>query len=186
MIPEMTDQPPGTVAQQILISEEQLRRRVEQLGKDIARDFQGKQPLFVCVLRGAVVFHSDLIRAVDLELTIDFISVSSYGEATDSSGEVRLVKDLETSIHGRDVILVEDIVDTGLTLRYLLSNLNSRNPRSLKVCSLLSKPDRRRAPVGVDYLGFEIPNHFVVGYGLDHNQRFRNLPYVGILEPAKT
>ncbi|HUG44099.1 MAG TPA: phosphoribosyltransferase family protein, partial [Acidobacteriota bacterium] len=108
----MTDQPPGTVAQQILISEGQLRRRVEQLGKDIARDFQGKQPLFVCVLRGAVVFHSDLIRAVDLELTIDFISVSSYGEATDSSGEVRLVKDLETSIHGRDVILVEDIVDT--------------------------------------------------------------------------
>jgi hypoxanthine phosphoribosyltransferase len=186
MIPRMTDQLAGAIAQQILISEEQLRRRVEQLGRDITRDFQGKQPLFVCVLRGAVVFHSDLIRAVDLELTIDFISVSSYGESTDSSGEVRLVKDLETSIHGRDVILVEDIVDTGLTLRYLLSNLNSRNPQTLRVCSLLSKPDRRKVQIGVDYLGFEIPNHFVVGYGLDHNQRFRNLPYIGILETSKT
>ena len=145
-------------------------------------DYEGESPLFVCVLRGAAIFHADLIRNTNLNLFVDFLSAYSYGESTESSGEVQLIKDLESSIHGRDVILVEDIVDTGLTLDYLLRNLGSRRPRSLKVCSLLSKPARRKVSVEIDYLGFEIPDQFVVGYGLDHNQRFRNLPFIARLK----
>jgi len=166
---------------EILIGKTRIAERVRTLGGQISRDYEGKQPLVVGVLRGAVVFHADLIRHLELNLTVDFMSVASYGAATDSSGEVRLVKDLESSILGLDVILVEDIVDTGLTLDYLLRNLQNRRPSSLRVCSLLSKPARRRVEVRIDYKGFEVPDQFVVGYGLDHNQQFRNLPHVALL-----
>ena len=165
----------------ILVDKTRIADRVRNLGGEISRDYEGKQPLVVGILRGAVVFHADLIRHLELNLKIDFMSVASYGPATDSSGEVRLVKDLESSIFGLDVILVEDIVDTGLTLDYLLRNLKNRRPSSLRVCSLLSKPDRRRVEVTVDYQGFEVPDQFVVGYGLDFNQQFRNLPHVALL-----
>ena len=139
-----------------------------------------KSLLVVGVLRGAAIFHADLIRCLHPSIRIDFIAVSSYGPSTQTSGEVKLVKDLETSVGGTDLLLVEDIVDTGLTLDYLLRLLRSRNPRSLKVCSLLSKPSRRQVEVDIDYLGFEIPDRFVVGYGLDLDQRYRNLPFIGI------
>jgi len=168
--------------QSVLINESRIRNRVAELGDTIGRDYHGKSPLFVCVLRGAAIFHADLIRSTDLNLLVDFISVCSYGTSTESSGEVQLLKDLETSVQGRDVLLVEDIVDTGLTLDYLLRNLQSRRPQSMKVCSFLSKPSRRRISVSIDYLGFEIPDQFVVGYGLDHDQKFRNLPFVATLD----
>ena len=167
---------------EIVLSEEKIRRRVDELGAEISRDFRGREPLVVAVLRGAAIFHADLIRRLEPRIRIDFIAVSSYGEETESSGEVRLVKDLEISVHDSDLILVEDIVDTGLTLDYLVRILSSRRPRSLKVCSLLSKPTRREIPVVIDYLGFEIPDRFVVGYGLDLNQRFRNLPFIGTVD----
>lgn len=154
---------------------------MRSLGREITRDYRDKSPVLVGVLRGAAVFLSDLIRHVDLELQVDFIALSSYGSATETSGQVQLVKDLETSIDGADVILVEDIVDTGLTLNYLVGSLKSRNPASLRVCALLSKPSRRRVDVHIDYLGFEVPDSFVVGYGLDFDQQFRNLPYIGVI-----
>jgi hypoxanthine phosphoribosyltransferase len=172
---------PAAEVGQILIDEDRVAERVRDLGQEISRDYKGRQPLMVGVLRGAVVFLADLIRHLELNLRVDFMSVASYGSATDSSGEVRLVKDLESSILGADVILVEDIVDTGLTLDYLLRNLENHRPGSLRVCSLLSKPDRRRVEVPVDYLGFEVPDKFVVGYGLDFNQQFRNLPHIAVL-----
>ncbi len=168
---------------EILIGQQTILERVSEIGREITLDFAGRLPLLVCVLRGAALFYSDLIRRIDLPLRVDFIAVSSYGSATASSGQVRLIKDLETSIEGLDVILVEDIVDTGLTLNYLLQNLESRRPSSLKVCSLLSKPSRRQVEVGLDYCGFEIPDRFVVGYGLDFDQKFRNLPYIAVLDP---
>ncbi len=167
---------------QILISEEEIRRRVAKLGNRIATDYEGKVPLLVAVLRGAAIFHADLIRSIDLDLKIDFISVASYGAATESSGQVQFIKDLDISIQGLPVILVEDIIDTGLTVQYLLRNFCSRNPESLRVCSLLSKPARRQVDVPIDYLGFEIPDKFVVGYGLDFDQKYRNLPFVGVLD----
>ena len=167
---------------EVLISEEDISARVAELGGSIAADYEGRSPLLACILRGAVVFHADLIRQVSLPLTIDFISVSSYGSATKSSGEVRFIKDLESSIQGEDIILVEDIVDTGLTVTYLLEHLRARQPRSLRLCSLLSKPSRRKVEIDVDYLGFEIEDRFAVGYGLDLDQQYRNLPYVGVLE----
>ncbi len=166
----------------VLLNAQTIKQRVRSLGKEITRDYKDKSPLLVGVLRGAAVFLSDLIRHIDLELQVDFIALSSYGSATETSGQVQLVKDLESSIHGADVILVEDIVDTGLTLNYLISNLRSRNPASLRVCALLSKPSRRKVSVSIDYLGFEVPDSFVVGYGLDFAQQFRNLPYIGVLE----
>ena len=166
---------------EILIQEAQLESRVAQLGQQITSDFQGKIPLVVAALRGATVFHSDLIRHIDLHLQVDFISVASYA-ANETSGKVRLIKDLEGSIEGLDVILVEDIVDTGLTSQYLLAKLNSRRPASLHTCALLSKRSRRRVGVSIDYLGFEIPDRFVVGYGLDHNQGFRNLPFIATFD----
>lgn len=172
---------PDEIAE-VLIPEEEIQRRVKELGEELTCDYQGRSPLFVCVLRGAVIFHADLIRSVDLNVTIDFISVSSYGSATESSGEVQLIKDLGSSIKGVDVLLVEDIIDTGLTLNYLLRNLESRQPASLKVCSLLSKPSRRKIEVAGDYIGFEIPDRFVVGYGLDFDQRYRNIPFIGVLK----
>jgi hypoxanthine phosphoribosyltransferase len=166
----------------VLLNAQTIKRRVRSLGKEITRDYRDRSPLLVGVLRGATVFLSDLIRHINLELQVDFIALSSYGSATETSGQVQLVKDLESSIDGEDVILVEDIVDTGLTLNYLISNLKSRNPASLRVCVLLSKPSRRKVEVNIDYLGFEVPDNFVVGYGLDFDQQFRNLPYIGVLE----
>lgn len=170
---------------QLLIPERTIRRRVRQLGKQITRDYRGKSPLFVGILRGAVVFLSDLIRDIPLRLQVDFIAMSSYGSATVASGQVQLLKDLEDSIEGQDVILVEDIVDTGLTLSYLVGILKSRNPASLRICALLSKPERRKVEVEIDYLGFEIPDRFVVGYGLDFAGKHRQLPYVGVLDESE-
>jgi hypoxanthine phosphoribosyltransferase len=159
----------------ILLSEEQIQARVVEMGGAITRDYSGREPHLVGVLKGACPFMTDLARHIELPLTLDYIAVSSYGALTKSSGEVRLVKDLDQGLEGRDLLVVEDIVDTGLTLNYLLRLLKARGPRSVKVVSLLSKPARRLVDVPVDYLGFEIENQFVVGYGLDHNQKLRNL-----------
>jgi hypoxanthine phosphoribosyltransferase len=167
--------------EEILIAEERVQNKVSELAERISEDYQGRCPILVGVMRGAGMFHADLIRRIRLDLSIDFISVSSYGDNTHSSGEVQLVKDLETAVEGEDVILVEDIVDTGLTLAFLLRLISARNPASLKVCSFLSKPSCRRIDVGIDYLGFEIPDRFVVGYGLDYQQKYRNLPFLAVL-----
>jgi hypoxanthine phosphoribosyltransferase len=166
-----------------LIASEALQRRVRELGRDISRDYAGRRPLLVCVLKGAVFFLSDLMRHVEIPVEVDFMAVASYGSATDSSGVVRILKDLDTPIEGRDVLIVEDIVDSGLTLQYLMRNLGSRDPASLEVCSLLTKPSRRKVDLPVRYVGFEIPDQFVVGYGLDYAECYRNLPYVAALEP---
>lgn len=179
--PLMTGLP---VISEVVISESEIRRRVDELGARISEDYRDREPLVVAVLRGAAIFHADLIRRLEPRIRIDFIAVSSYGAETKSSGEVKLVKDLESSVHDTDLILVEDIVDTGLTLDYLVRLLESRRPQTLKVCSLLSKANRRKVPVRIDYLGFEIPDRFVVGYGLDLDQRFRNLPFIGTVDGA--
>ncbi len=159
----------------VLLSSEQIRARVSEMGRELQRDYAGRDLHLVGVLKGACAFMSDLCREIDLQLTLDYIAVSSYGAATKSSGEVRLVKDLDQGLAGRDLLVVEDIVDTGLTLNYLLNLLAARGPRSVKVATLLSKPSRRLVPVQVDYIGFTIEDHFVVGYGLDYNERYRNL-----------
>ncbi|MGK2954268.1 MAG: hypoxanthine phosphoribosyltransferase [Solirubrobacterales bacterium] len=166
---------------EVLISSEQLDRRVQELGSEISRDYLGKDLVMVGVLRGAVVFIADLLRRLEVPCEIDFMAVSSYGSSRDSSGVVRILKDLDDSITGRDVLIVEDIVDSGLTLNYLMRNLQARDPATLEVCSLLTKPERRRVEVPIKYTGFEIPNTFVVGYGLDHAQHYRNLDYVASL-----
>jgi hypoxanthine phosphoribosyltransferase len=166
---------------QILVGTEELDRRIAELGDEISRDYEGKDLLLVGILKGAVLFLSDLLRRIEVPAEVDFMAVASYGNATKSSGVVQILKDLEEAIEGRDVLIVEDIVDTGLTLRYLLETLESRNPRSLGVCALLSKREARIVEVPVEYVGFEIPNEFVVGYGLDYQQRYRGLPYVGVL-----
>ena len=168
---------------QTLVSEDDLRRRITELGAELARDYTGKDLLLVGILKGAVLFLSDLMRYIDIPAEIDFMAVSSYGSATKSSGVVQIMKDLEEPIEGRDVLIVEDIVDTGLTLRYLLSTLEGRGPRSIEVCTLLSKPAARVVEVPVKYVGFEIPREFVVGYGMDYQQRYRGLPYVAVLNP---
>ena len=168
----------------ILYTREQLKTAIADLGQRILRDYQGKTPVMVCILKGASVFFSDLIREIDLPLEIEFMATSSYGASTVSSGEVRLVKDLDCSILGRDVLLVEDIVDSGMTLNYLKKTLMGRGAASLRIVTLLDKPSRRIAPLTVDYTCFEIPDAFVVGYGLDYNERYRNLPDIGILSPA--
>ena len=177
--PRMAELP---AVSEVILSEEEIRRRVDEIGVQISADYRDREPLVVAVLRGAAIFHADLVRRLGPQIRIDFIAVSSYGAETESSGEVMLVKDLETSVHDTDLILVEDIVDTGLTLDYLVRLIQSRRPRSLRVCSLLSKTSRRKLPVCIDYLGFEIPDRFVVGYGLDFDQRFRNLPYLGAID----
>jgi hypoxanthine phosphoribosyltransferase len=159
----------------VLLSHDDVQARIKAMGQEITRDYEGREPHMVCVLKGAAIFMGDLCQAIDLPLTLDYIAVSSYGAATKSSGEVRLLKDLDQGLDGRDLIVVEDIVDTGLTLNYLLNVLRARGPRSVKVASLLSKPSRRLVEVGVDYTGFTIEDHFVVGYGLDFNERYRNL-----------
>jgi hypoxanthine phosphoribosyltransferase len=168
----------------ILLSEEQIRARVEELGAQISRDYEGKKPVVVGILKGSLVFMADLIRTLTIPLNIDYVAISSYGRSTASSGVVKIIKDLDESIEGRHVLVVEDIVDTGLTLRYLLDNLQSRGPASVKVCTLLDKPSRRKVDIVPDYNGFEIPDAFVVGYGLDYAENYRNMPYIGVLSRA--
>lgn len=164
-----------------LVSEEAIRTKVADLGRRISKDYQGEELLLIGLLRGSIVFLSDLMRAITIPVRLDFIGIQSYGVSTES-GAVRLVMDLETDIAGRHVLIVEDIVDTGKTLSYLVENLKARQPASLRVCALLDKPDRRQVPIKVDYVGFEIPDKFVVGYGLDFAEGYRNLPYVGVLK----
>jgi hypoxanthine phosphoribosyltransferase len=167
---------------EILISEEAIQNRIKELGAQIARDYAGRNPLLIGVLKGATFFLSDLLRAIDIPLGIEFIAISSYGSSTRTSGEVRILKDLDVPIEGRHIIVVEDIVDTGLTLSYLLANLKSRGAESVKLVALLDKYERREREVPIDYLGFRIPDHFVVGYGLDFAERYRNLPYIAVLK----
>jgi hypoxanthine phosphoribosyltransferase len=167
---------------EVLVGAEALQRRVRELADTISRDYAGRPLLLVGVLKGAVFFLSDLMRHIDIPVEVDFMAVASYGSATDSSGVVRILKDLDVAIEGRDVLIVEDIVDSGLTLQYLLRNLGSRNPASLEVCALLTKPDRRKVDLPARYVGFEIPDRFVIGYGLDYAERHRNLPFVAVLE----
>jgi hypoxanthine phosphoribosyltransferase len=164
----------------VLLSREQIATRVVEMGGEIERDYAGREPHLVGVLKGACTFLTDLSRAIDLPLTMDFLAVSSYGASTRTSGEVRLTKDLDQGLDGRDLIVVEDIVDTGLTLNYLLNLLRARGPRSLKVATLLSKPSRRLVEVAVDYVGFTIEDRFVIGYGLDYNEKYRNLPEIRV------
>jgi hypoxanthine phosphoribosyltransferase len=166
---------------EVLVEPEELQRRVRELAAEISRDYEGGDLLLIGVLKGAVMFLADLMRHLTVPCELDFMAVSSYGSATDSSGVVRILKDLEGSIEDRDVVIVEDIIDSGLTLHYLVRNLRARSPRSLEVCALLTKPERRRVDIPIRYTGFEIPNRFVIGYGLDHEQRYRNLEYVAVL-----
>jgi hypoxanthine phosphoribosyltransferase len=168
----------------ILVTRDELGQRVGELGQTIARDYPNLNPLLVCVLKGAVVFFADLIRAIDIPLTTDFISVSSYGVAAASSGVVKITSDLSISIEDRDVILVEDIIDSGRTISYLKRNLQTRHPKSLRICALLDKVERREVEVDLDYIGFTIPNVFIVGYGMDQGGLYRNLPYLAALEEA--
>jgi hypoxanthine phosphoribosyltransferase len=169
---------------EVLIDRDVLQRRIEELGEEISVDYAGRDLLLIGVLKGAVFFMADLMRNLTIPCEIDFMAISSYGDSTDSSGVVRILKDLDINIEGRDVLIVEDIIDSGLTLSYLMRNLEAREPASLEICALLTKPDRREADVPVRYIGFEIPNRFVIGYGLDYAERYRNLPYVGVLDPA--
>ncbi|WP_038113932.1 hypoxanthine phosphoribosyltransferase [Veillonella montpellierensis] len=168
----------------VLLSEEEIKKRVQELGEAISQDYKGEELVLVCVLKGAVVFYTDLIRAIgnDVDVSLDFISCSSYGNGTVSSGEVRIMKDLDRSVEGKHVLVVEDIVDTGTTLHYLLDNLKARQAKSVKLATLLNKPERRKVEVHVDYNGFTVPDYFVIGYGLDYAERYRQLPYIGILK----
>ena len=169
----------------ILVQSDELAHRVRALGEEISRDYAGRDLFLVGVLKGAVFFLSDLMRHLDIACELDFMAVASYGSSTDSSGVVRILKDLDASIEGREVLIVEDIVDSGLTLSYLLRTLRARDPASVEVCALLTKPERRKVELPIRYVGFEIPNRFVVGYGLDHAERFRNLPYVAALSEER-
>ena len=166
----------------VLLSEEEVDARIRQIAAKISKDYAGKEIHMICVLKGGVFFTCELAKRITVPVTIDFMCVSSYGASTVSSGKITIKKDLEESIEGRNVIVIEDIIDTGRTLRYLLDDLSTRGPKSLKLCAMLDKPDRRITDVAVDYTGFEIPDEFVVGYGLDYDQRYRNLPYIGILD----
>ncbi len=170
------------VAQEVLITREQLAQRVRELGQQITKDYEGEPVLLVGILRGSVPFMADIMREIDLDVTIDFMSVSSYGGSTKTSGVVRIVKDLETPIEGKNVIIIEDIIDTGLTLHYLKGHLLGRGPKSLKICAILDKPSRRKIDIKGDYIGFEVEDKFIVGYGLDFNQRYRQLPYISWLK----
>ena len=169
--------------QEVLFSEEQLKNRVREIAQQITADYQGKEIMLISVLRGSFVFMADLCRAIDLPCTLDFMAVSSYGKGTKSSGQVQITKDLSEDITDRHIIVVEDILDSGNTLSYLLKILENRHPASIRLCTLLDKPDRRVKPVEVHYSGFTIPDAFVVGYGLDYAEKYRNLPYIGILKP---
>jgi hypoxanthine phosphoribosyltransferase len=164
-----------------LVSRDDLRRRVVELGEEVSRDYDGRELVMIGVLKGAILFLADLMRHLDVPCEVDFMAVSSYGSQTDSSGVVRILKDLDAPIEGRHVLIVEDIIDSGLTLQYLMRNLRARNPASLEVCALLTKPERLRVDLSPRYVGFEIPDRFAIGYGLDHAQRYRNLDYVAAL-----
>jgi hypoxanthine phosphoribosyltransferase len=170
--------------QEILLSGEQIQERVVELGHQLAADYAGRFPVLVSVLKGSIIFLADLVRATPVPLSVDLMELSSYGASTESSGQVRILKDLSGPITGRDVVVVEDIIDTGLTLNYLLKYLRDRNPSSVTICCLLDKPARRLADIQIDYRGFTIPDRFVIGYGLDYDERYRNLPYIGVLRPS--
>jgi len=170
--------------EEVLLSGEEVQARVGELGAQLAADYEGRDPVLVSVLKGSIIFLADLVRAMPIPLAIDLMEVSSYGASTESSGQVRILKDLSTSIEGREVIVVEDIIDTGLTLNYLLRYLHDKGPASIRICCLLDKPARRLAPIEIDYRGFTIPDRFVIGYGLDYAERYRNLPYIGVLRPS--
>jgi hypoxanthine phosphoribosyltransferase len=169
---------------EILVQPDELEHRVSELAAEISTDYAGKDVLLIGVLKGAVFFLADLMRKIDVDCEVDFMAVSSYGSSTDSSGVVRILKDLDAPIEGRHVLIVEDIVDSGLTLSYLFRMLGGRSPASLEVCALLTKPDRREVDMPIRYVGFEIPNKFAIGYGLDHAERYRNLPYVAVLDES--
>lgn len=166
----------------VLVDEETVDKRIAELGAQITKDYEGKEIHLICVLKGGVFFMCELAKRIDVPVSMDFMSVSSYGNDTKSSGVVKIVKDLDESIQGKDVLVVEDIVDSGRTLSYLLENLKNRQPNSLRLCTLLDKPERRVIEVDVDYTGFQIPDEFVIGYGLDYAQKYRNLPYIGVVE----
>ncbi|MBN2220597.1 MAG: hypoxanthine phosphoribosyltransferase [Vallitaleaceae bacterium] len=167
---------------EILISEEEIKQRTKEIGEQISKEYAGKEISLICVLKGGVIFMADLAKAITVPVTLDFMAVSSYGNETSSSGIVKIVKDLDEAIEGKEVIIVEDIIDSGRTLSYLVQILNDRKPNSIKIVTLLDKPDRRVVDVDVAYVGFSIPDHFVLGYGLDYMQKYRNLPYIGIMK----
>ena len=169
--------------QKVLLSEEQIAERVKELGAQIAADYKDKYPIVVSVLKGSVIFVADLIRAMDTNLQIDFMVVSSYGSGTTTSGIVKIMKDMDNNVDGRDVLIVEDILDSGVTLSYIKSLMQGRNVKSVRIATLLDKPARRKADIAADYVGFEVPDEFVVGYGLDFDEKYRNLPYIGVLKP---
>jgi hypoxanthine phosphoribosyltransferase len=170
--------------EEILLSDAQIQARVVELGAELSRDYDGRDPVLVSVLKGSIIFLADLVRAMEISLSVDLMEVSSYGASTESSGQVRILKDLSRPIEGREVVVVEDIIDTGLTLNYLLRYLREKGPASLRICCLLDKPARRLAPIEIAYRGFTIPDRFVIGYGLDYDERYRNLPYIGVLRPS--
>lgn len=168
---------------EVLVSEEQLKAKIAELGAQISKDYEGKNLVLVSILKGSVVFMADLMRAVSIPCSIDFMVVSSYGSSTVTSGLVKIIKDLDDDLSGKDVLIVEDILDTGVTLSNLVPMLKLRNPSSVKICTILDKPSRRKADIQPDYEGFQVPDEFVVGYGLDYDEKYRNLPYVGVLKP---
>lgn len=168
--------------EEILFSEEEIAKKVKEIGKRIEKDYEGKELIVIGVLKGANIFLADLIREINIPLYIDFMAVSSYGSSTESSGVVRILKDLDSDIEDKHVLIIEDIIDTGLTLKYLTDNLQSRNVASLEICTLLDKPSRRKSNLDIKYIGFEIPDEFIVGYGIDYAEKYRNLPYVGFLK----
>lgn len=167
----------------VLITEEQIKERVGEMGKQITADYKGEVPILISILKGSVAFMADLMREITVPCEIDFMAVSSYGTGTKTSGVVKIVKDLDVEIEGRQVLIIEDILDSGMTLNYISDILRSRNPKSIELCTLLDKPERREIPVNVKYTGFVVPDDFVVGYGLDFNERYRNLPFIGVLKP---
>lgn len=169
---------------EILISEEEIKNTVARLGEEISRDYEGKDLILISVLKGSVIFMADLMRAVKIPCKIDFMAVSSYGSGTKTSGEVKIIKDLTESIEGADIVIVEDILDSGVTLSYLKKLLLARNPASIRICTLLDKPERRKADITADYVGTTVPDSFAVGYGLDYAEKYRNLPFIGILKPS--
>jgi len=170
--------------EEILLSGAQLQARIAELGREVAADYADRDPVLVSVLKGSIIFLADLIREMEIPLSLDLMEVSSYGASTESSGQVRILKDLSKPIEGRHVVVVEDIIDTGLTLNYLLKYLADKNPASIRIVCLLDKPARRLAEIPIDYRGFTIPDRFVIGYGLDYDERYRNLPYIGVLRPS--
>jgi len=169
--------------QEVLYNEEEIKAKVKELGETLSKDYSGRNPLVICVLKGAFIFMADLVKAINVPLELDFMAVSSYGHSTKSSGVVKIIKDLDVTVEGRDVLIVEDIIDSGLTLSYLIDVLERRNAKSVTVVTLFDKPARRTVELEADYTGFTIPDEFVVGYGLDYAEKYRNLPFVGILKP---